>query len=276
MANFFKTKGARSTLNVIFSVSAAVIIFGALAKVEHWGGAWGSFLVIGMLSETAVFLLMAFLPADDVYHWERFYPNITLSPEEEKKRTGQYKPMNLAVPVQGGGNPALGSMDKMLQDADITPTSLQRLSENFQRLEITLGKMNDIGDIVSITGEYTQQTKEASQAMERMREAYSQAADTVRVFNQSAGTTQEFHNQIQQMTKNLGSLNAIYEVELQDTKDHLKAINHFYSNLTAASESMAESIEDTQKTQEQIALLAQNLSSLNAVYGNMLSAMQRR
>lgn len=275
MANFFKTKKARGVLNVVFSIGAAIVIFGALAKIEHWGGAWGSALTIGMLTETFVFILMAFQPAEDIYHWEKFYPNILLSPEEEKKLTGEYKQMNVAMAVQNGGSPVLGSMDKMLQDADITPSSLQKLGENFQRLERTVGNMSDVADVVSVTGEYTQQTKEASYALEKMRDAYLQAADTVASFNQSAGTAQEFHNQIQLMTKNLGSLNAIYEVELQDTSKHLKAINNFYGTLATASESMAESIEDSQRTQEQLALLAQNLSNLNAVYGNMLSAMRR-
>jgi hypothetical protein len=53
-------------------------------------------------------------------------------------------------------------------------------------------------------------------------------------------------------------------------------MNTFYSNLSKASQAMEGSIGDAQKTQEQIALLARNLGSLNQVYGNMLSAMQGR
>ena len=81
---------------------------------------------------------------------------------------------------------------------------------------------------------------------------------------------------MQVLTKNLGSLNAIYEIELQDTNNHLKAMNKFYSNLTQASEAMQESVVDAKKTQEQIALLANNLGRLNGIYGNMLTAMQGR
>jgi hypothetical protein len=53
-------------------------------------------------------------------------------------------------------------------------------------------------------------------------------------------------------------------------------MNGFYSNLVQASETMQGSVTDAKKTQEQIALLAKNLGSLNHVYGNMLSAMQGR
>jgi gliding motility-associated protein GldL len=71
-------------------------------------------------------------------------------------------------------------------------------------------------------------------------------------------------------------LNTIYELELQDTNNHLKAMNNFYSNLAEASQAMQGSVTDAKKTQEQIGLLAKNLGNLNQVYGNMLSAMQGR
>lgn len=276
MAFSLKTKKARAVLNVIFSVGAAVVIFGALAKIEHWGGAMGRALEVGMLCETFVFILMAFQPAEENYYWERFFPDINVSPEEEEKRTGsKFKPTYLNLPANGHArNPALSEMDKMLQEADVTPANLKRLSDNFQRLGTTVEKMSDVADVVTVTGEYTQHTREASAALVKMRDVYSNAANAVASFNNSAQSTHEFHSQIQQMTKNLASLNAIYELELQDTNNHLKAMNHFYSNLSAASQSMAGTIEDSRKTQEQVALLAKNLSNLNAVYGNMLSAMQ--
>ena len=101
-------------------------------------------------------------------------------------------------------------------------------------------------------------------------------AETMLKFNQVGESAGQFHGQVQNLTKNLTSLNAIYELELQDTNNHLKAMNKFYSNLTQASEAMQGSVEDAQKAKDQIALLANNLGRLNNVYGNMLSAMQGR
>jgi gliding motility-associated protein GldL len=109
-----------------------------------------------------------------------------------------------------------------------------------------------------------------------MATAYQGATATIGQFNAAADSTKQFHEQVQVLTKNLGSLNAIYELELQDTNNHLKAMNNFYGNLVTASNSMQGSVEDAKKAQEQIAKLASNLSSLNTVYGNMLSAMQGR
>jgi gliding motility-associated protein GldL len=68
----------------------------------------------------------------------------------------------------------------------------------------------------------------------------------------------------------------MYELELQDSGNHIKAMNSFYDNLVKVSQTMQGSVDDAKKTQEQISLLAKNLSSLNSVYGNMLAAMQGR
>jgi hypothetical protein len=53
-------------------------------------------------------------------------------------------------------------------------------------------------------------------------------------------------------------------------------LNKFYSNLVNASDAMAASATDATNTKDQIALLSKNLTSLNQIYGNMLSAMQGR
>jgi hypothetical protein len=53
-------------------------------------------------------------------------------------------------------------------------------------------------------------------------------------------------------------------------------MNKFYSNLVNASDAMASSAKDAVATKDQIALLSKNLTSLNQIYGNMLTAMQGR
>ena len=174
------------------------------------------------------------------------------------------------------GNPALDKMDKMLQEAEITPVTLGKLSEGFKKFGTTVDKIGDVSAVLTATTEYTTKTKEAAAALDNMKGAYQNATNTISSLNAAADSTKQFHSQVQVLTKNLGSLNAIYELELQDTNNHLKAMNSFYGNLVKASETMQGSVNDAKKTQEQIALLAKNLGNLNHVYGNMLSAMQGR
>lgn len=50
-----KSKAWRNTLNVIYGVGAAIVILGALFKLEHFKGA-SLMLIIGMGVEAVVFL----------------------------------------------------------------------------------------------------------------------------------------------------------------------------------------------------------------------------
>lgn len=269
---FFKRQKGQVVLNFLFSFFAAVVIFAAMMKILHWRGA-DQAIMLGLIAETIVFLVMAFLvPPPEEPHWQRYFPDINNHPDLDPN----FRPTPLALFSGGSDNPALSKLDDMLRAADITPTTLGRLGDNFKKLDATVDKMSDITDVVAATGDYTTKTKEATDALSTMKDAYIGAAGSVQHFRQAADGTKQFHDQVTVLTQNLASLNTIYELELQDTNNHLKAMNKFYSNLTQASEVMQGSVEDAQKTKDQIALLANNLGRLNNVYGNMLSAMQAR
>lgn len=271
---FFKTKTGQKVLNFLFSFFAAMVILGALFKIRHWPAA-DEMITLGLLAEVIVFLMMAFVvPPLEEYHWERYFPNITEHPDVEKARTGKFEITPIAL---GGGNGgAVQQMDKMLQDADITPANLKKLSEGFQKFGTTVSQIKDTADVVAATNDYTAKTKEAASALGKMSDVYSNATATMTHFNNAADSTKQFHEQVQVMTKNLSSLNTIYELELQDTNNHLKAMNKFYSNLAEASQAMQGSVEDAKAAQNQIANLAKNLGQLNQIYGNMINAMQGR
>jgi gliding motility-associated protein GldL len=246
------SKSTDKLVNVFVCVGAAVVIFGAWAKILHLTFA-NQMLTIGLLTEAAIFLIYAFLPP----------------PGQEMAALAEALPK-----MSNSNNSSLNAMDKMMNEADITPTNLKKLSEGFQKFGTSVNQIKDVSEVVTATSEYTAKTKEATGALGLMKDAYTKSAATMQSFNDASESTKQFHGQVQVLTKNLGSLNTIYELELQDTNNHLKAMNNFYSNLATASQAMQGSVADAKKTQEQIGLLAKNLSSLNQVYGNMLSAMQ--
>ena len=163
-----------------------------------------------------------------------------------------------------------------MMEADITPANLNRLGEGFKKLNTTITNMNDITDVVAATGDYTTKTREVTAALSQVKEAYVGAANSVGAFNTASESAKVFHDQVQVLTKNLSALNTIYELELQESNNHLKALNGFYGKLAETSNAMLNSAEDAKKVQAQIGSLANNLGRLNSIYGNMLSAMQGR
>lgn len=80
-------------------------------------------------------------------------------------------------------------------------------------------------------------------------------------------------SELQSMSKSLGSLKALQEVDFSKTKDQIKSMNDFYGKMNEAMENMQESVEDTKRYKDQMDVLNKNLSSLNSVYGNVLTAM---
>lgn len=237
------------------SIAAAVVIFGALQKILHTEIA-DLMLKIGLGTEALIFIGYGILYL--------IYPAID---DHEVHLPGK---------LQQAGNPALNSLDKMMQEADITPANLAKLSAGFQKLGVTVEKMGEIGDVVKSTGDFSAKTKEASAALGGVAAAANSAVASLQGFGDANETTKQFHTQMQNFTKNLSSLNTIYELELQESNNHLKALNQFYGKLSQTTALLSGGEQDAAKAKEQIALLANNLSKLNAVYGNMLTAMNGR
>jgi len=264
---FSHTEKGKYIKNVLIGVGASVVLMGALFKIQHWNGA-GAMLTAGMITEAIIFALLGILPPPKDYYWERYYPNLDHDPEVEAYLKG--------VKYDSGGGKAAKSLDQMLEDANINPAVIKKLSDNFQRFGNTVEQIKDISDVTAATNVYSSSAREAAEALGQMKTTFQGATSTMNVFNSAADDTAKFHEQVVVLSRNLGTLNGIYEVELQDANNHLKAMNKFYSNLVSASDAMASSATDAVAAKEQIALLSKNLTVLNQVYGNMLSAMQGR
>lgn len=236
-------------MDVAVSLAAAIVIFGALQKILHTAIA-DLFLQIGLYTEAAIFAMYGIV-----------YIKAPLVDDHA----------HAAKPIS-----PMDAMDKMMKDADITPANMKKLGEGFQKLGTTVAGISDVSDVVKSTSDLGTKAKEASVAMGSMSAAFTASATTMGSFNNAAESAKGFHEQVQVLTKNLGSLNTIYELELKESNSHLKALNNFYGKLAEASNAMTSSVEDATKVKDQIAALAGNLSKLNAVYGNMLNAMQGR
>lgn len=246
-------------VDVAVSFGAALVIWGALRKITHAPDA-EMWLWIGLSTEAAIFLLYGIL--------------YLIFPVE--KGSGHPEEVTVDAVAATPQGRVLGQMDKALLEADITPANLSRLSDGFKKLNTTISNMNDITDVVAATGDYTKKTREVTTALTQVKDAYVTAANSVGAFNAASDSARVFHDQIQVLTKNLSSLNTIYELELQESNNHLKALNGFYGKLAETSQVMLNSAEDAKKAQTQISGLATNLTKLNGIYGNMLSAMQGR
>ncbi|MFH1004016.1 MAG: gliding motility protein GldL [Bacteroidota bacterium] len=82
-----------------------------------------------------------------------------------------------------------------------------------------------------------------------------------------------YGNNLKKTTNNIESLNSAYELQLQLTKEHIGKTNKLYEGVERTMASLNESSEDAKKFKQGIAAMSENLTALNIVYGNMLTAM---
>lgn len=79
-------------------------------------------------------------------------------------------------------------------------------------------------------------------------------------------------DELQSMSKSLGALKSLQEVDFSETSEQLKSMHNFYSRMNEAMATLNDTVEDTKLYKEQMVSLNRNLTSLNSVYGNVLSA----
>ncbi|MCF0043176.1 type IX secretion system motor protein PorL/GldL [Dyadobacter fanqingshengii] len=260
--NFFWDK----LVPTIYSAGAAVVILGALAKIQHWDFG-GPLLTAGLGTEVLIFLLYALQTltqsSDREPDWTRVYPELDDNYNGPAITRGSTSSSGVTA-----------KLDNMLDNAKLGPEVFDSLGKGFRNLSETVGKISDLTDATVATNDYARNVKSASTAINDMNKSYGVAISAMSSMADATKDAQSYREQFQQITKNMGALNAVYELELQDTTKHLKAMNAFYGNLTAAMENMADATKESQVFKNEMSKLTTNISSLNGIYGNMLTAMR--
>jgi gliding motility-associated protein GldL len=134
-------------------------------------------------------------------------------------------------------------------------------------------KLSDLTDASVATNDYVNNVRQASNSVNDMAKSYGRAAEAAEKIATSSEDIRVYNDQVSAVGKNLAALNAVYELQLRDSNEHLKQTSKFYEGISDLMSNLNASLDDTKKYKEEVAMLAKNLSALNTVYGNMLSAM---
>ncbi|MDR1368742.1 MAG: gliding motility protein GldL [Dysgonamonadaceae bacterium] len=89
-----------------YNWGAAIVIIGALAKLEHWPYGMGSILLtVGLVTEFFVFFISAFDTPSKEYSWERVFPVLETNDTDDRPVFGKGNGNgNGGYVVVGGGN----------------------------------------------------------------------------------------------------------------------------------------------------------------------------
>ena len=211
-----QTRAYKKAMNFVYGMGAAVVIIGALFKIQHFSFGFltgGLMLSIGLGVEAIIFAISAFDTPEDELDWARVYPELSeegLFAEEGQKNVGADGMLSQ-------------KLDNLLQEAKIDVSLMESLGTSMQNFHSAAEGLSAASGSVSSTNKYNEEVSKAALQME--------------------------------------SLNSLYKVQVENSSKQAELNN--------------EVVENTEKLKEQMEALANNLSSLNGVYGGMLSAMSK-
>ncbi|PBQ30716.1 gliding motility protein GldL [Sphingobacteriaceae bacterium] len=264
MSRLPKVKGGKKIMHIASCFGAAIVILGALFKIMHYPGA-SIMLPVGLIVETGLFIAFGLdIPHEEV-DWTLAYPELAGMGHEEKIHEEEEE--NLPITQQ---------LDNLLADAKIGPELIESLGTGIRALTDTTGKISDISNATIATNEYVDSVKNASKNVTQLSDTYSRAADAMANLADSNDAGSSIGDSLTKVSKNLSALNATYELQLQGSQSHLEATTKFYDGLADLMKNLHDSVDDTKKYRQEMATLSTNLTALNTVYGNMLSAMNVR
>ncbi len=207
-------KGNITITNMVYGLGAAIVIVGALFKIQHWP--YGSLiLTIGMIVEALVFTYSAFERQQSELDWSLVYPELAGGASTMKKGKKE-------EPKDAEGLLSK-KLDDMLKEAKIDGELMASLGNSIKNFEGAAKGISPTVDAMAAQKKYSEEMSLAAAQME--------------------------------------SLNSLYKVQMESA-NRQAAINE-------------ESVANAEKLKEQMQSLASNLSSLNGVYGGMLSAMNK-
>ena len=124
-------------------------------------------------------------------------------------------------------------------------------------------------NLSSLNSVYENELNDSDNRLNTLKEFYGGMSQVVK-----SGATKNYGDQVQKVTQSLSSLSSMYNTELQNSEKQFNTLREFYGGMGEILKSIKASADDTRKYKDEITTLNQNLATLNAIYGNMLSAMR--
>ncbi|MCK0204210.1 type IX secretion system motor protein PorL/GldL [Ornithobacterium rhinotracheale] len=214
-----KTKKKDVILNMVYSLGAAVVIIGALFKINHWGiGPINGSLVlaIGLGVEALIFIVFAFDPPAGEYDWEKAYPELA-----DPKAKPVARKQNVVADLGASEASLSAKLDKMLADAKLDAALMTRLKDGINSFSNTVEEMNKTVDASRNTQKYGDQLALAANHMESLNSLYQVQLENgkkqvelnqkfINEMQKSASGSEQFMAEMNKLTKNVNDLNKVY------------------------------------------------------------------
>ena len=181
--SFLKSKGFKYAKNLLIGVGAAIVLVGALFKLESLPGA-SVMLTIGLLIEAFIFLFLGVIGPEKDYYWEKLYPGLD-------DYSSRIQPL--------GGAPLQDDVPGL--NGQVVEQQLGGMLTELQGMSKSLGSLKALQD-ADFSG--------TSEQMRTMSNFYAKINEAMADLGDSAEDAKRYKDQLAALNQNLSSLNNVY------------------------------------------------------------------
>ena len=197
--SFLESKKGKNFMAKLYGIGAAVVILGALFKIQHWTWA-DEMLIVGLGTEAIIFFFSAFEKPHAEYDWSLVYPEL--------------------AGMNDGEESPIRELDNMLEKAKVDGELIKSLGEGLRKVNKAANGIGSVTDIADSTNEYSKQVTAAAKKLENINGLYEaqiassteQTEATRRMASNmtaSLDNAQQMQIELGLLSKNLNALNGV-------------------------------------------------------------------
>ncbi len=212
------SKRFKNFMAKLYGIGAAVVILGAMFKILHLKGA-DIMLVVGLTTESVIFLFSAFEKPGEEYDWTLVYPELAGMDADDED----------AGPSTQGRNQISASqeLDKMMEEAKIDGELIESLGSGLRKFGTAAEKLNETTEAAEATKDYEQQLSLASKNMESLNALYAVQLES------SANHMETQNNLMEKLNSSMESSDKL-ATEVNSLTDNISQLNNVYGGMLSA------------------------------------------
>lgn len=284
---FLSGESGQRFFNFAYSIGAAIVIWGALFKILHLPGG-NTLLSIGMGTEVLMFILTAFDRPPKEYHWEEVFP--VLQSKDPEDRPDFHGGGGIVIGGAAGATAVSVSPSEAKRAAglpagiELSEDDTRSLSESIAKMSAASDQLSRMAELTTATQQYLDQMGAIASEMNRLREtteALNKVSDVLlqsyrAITENSENITRSstgYVEQMQDLNRNIGGLNTIYEIQLKSVSSQLDSIDRVNRGIKDIRDMYEKSASQSARYCEETERMARYMQQLNSVYEKMIKAM---
>lgn len=284
ISKFISSEKGQRFFNFAYSIGAAIVIWGALFKILHLAGG-NTLLSIGMGTEVLMFILTAFDRPEKSYNWENVFPALEDESLVDKSNPvviggTQTRPSALPAVTEDEARRAVG----LPAGIELSENDSRSLTESIAKMAAASDQLSKMAELTSATQQYLDRMSAIAEEMTRLREttsALNTVSETLLTSYQAITRNSEeitaaatgYAGQMQDLSRNIGGLNTIYEIQLKSVSSQLDSIDRVNRGIKDIKDMYERSSQQAASYCEETERMTRYMQQLNAVYEKMLRAM---